>query len=97
MAITKIIKADQIEIVGDWNIQVKTATIINEDGVELSRSNHRHVLNPFTSSKNSDGDWIHTATDISSEASNVKLVCNAVWTDDIKNLYKTWAEAQITH
>ena len=38
MAITKEIKADKIEVVGDWHIQVRTATIIKEDGVELTRS-----------------------------------------------------------
>ena len=51
MAITKETKADKIEVVNDWNVQVRTATIIKEDDVELTRSFHRHVLSPFVSSK----------------------------------------------
>ena len=50
MAITKEVKADKIEVVGDWNVQVRTATIIKEDDVELTRSFHRHVLVPFSAS-----------------------------------------------
>jgi hypothetical protein len=45
MAITKEVKADKIEVVGDWNVQVRDATIIKEDDVELTRSFHRHVFN----------------------------------------------------
>ena len=66
MAITKEIENDKIEVVNKWNIQVRTATIIKEDGTEISRSYHRHVLQPFTSTKSGD-TWTHTATDISKE------------------------------
>ena len=93
MAITKEVKADKIEIVNDWNVQVRTATIIKEDGVELTRSFHRHVLVPFDSSKAEDNSWTHTATDISGEAANVQAIANAVWTDDVKAAYKTFTEA----
>ena len=96
MAITKEIKADKIEIVNDWNIQVRTATIIKEDDVELTRSFHRHVLQPFTSSKAEDNSWTHTATDISGEAANVQAIANATWTDDVKTAYKTFTESQTT-
>ena len=95
MAITKEIENDKIEVVNKWNIQVRTATIIKEDGAEISRSYHRHVLQPFTSSK--DGDtWTHTATDISGEASDVQAICNAAWTDAVKAAYKTFTEEQST-
>ena len=94
MAITKEVKADKIEVVGDWNIQVRTATIIKEDDVELTRSFHRHVLQPFTSSKADDDSWTHTATDISGEEAQVQAIANAAWTDDVKAAYKTFTEAQ---
>ena len=95
MAITKEIKVDKIEVVNDWSIQVRTATIIKEDDVELTRSFHRHVLVPFISEQDpSDNSWTHTATDISGEATNVQAIANAVWTDDVKAAYKTYTEAQ---
>ena len=95
MAITKEVKVDKIEVVSDWTIQVRTATIIKEDNVELTRSFHRHVLVPFNSVKDSsDNSWTHTATDISSEPSNVQAIVNAAWTDDVKTAYKTYTEAQ---
>tara|TARA_R100001198_G_C5061393_1_gene112256 strand:- start:54 stop:341 length:288 start_codon:yes stop_codon:yes gene_type:complete len=95
MAITKEEKVDKIEVVSDWTIQVRTATIIKEDNVELTRSFHRHVLVPFNSVKDpSDNSWTHTATDISSEPSNVQAIVNAAWTDDVKTAYKTYTEAQ---
>ena len=94
MAITKEVKADKIEVVGDWHIQVRTATIIKEDGVELTRSFNRHVLQPFTSSKADDDSWTHTATDISGEEAQVQAIATAAWTNDVKAAYKTWKEAQ---
>ena len=94
MAITKEVKVDKIEVVQDWNIQVRTATIVKEDGVELTRSFHRHVLVPFSSSKAEDNSWTHTATDISGEAANVQAIANAAWTDDVKAAYKTFTESQ---
>ena len=94
MAITKETKADKIEVVNDWNVQVRTATIIKEDDVELTRSFHRHVLSPFVSSKADDDSWTHTATDISGESAQVQAIANAAWTDDVKAAYKTFTEAQ---
>ena len=95
MAITKEVKVDKIEVVQDWNIQVRTATIIKEDNVELTRSFHRHVLQPFSSEQDpSDNSWTHSATDISGEAANVQAIANVVWTDDVKTAYKTFKEAQ---
>jgi hypothetical protein len=93
MAITKEAVIEKIEIVGSWNIQVATDTVIKEDGTEISRSRHRHVLQPFLSSK--DGDtWTHTDTDISGEDSVVQAIATAAWTDTVKAAYKTRVEAQ---
>jgi len=94
MAITKEAIIPKIEVVGGWNIQVATDTVIKEDGTEISRSRHRHVLQPFTSSKDEDGKWTHTDTDISSEATEVQAIANAAWTDTVKANYKTFVEAQ---
>jgi len=94
MAITKETEIPKIEVVNSWNIQVATDTVIKEDGTEISRSRHRHVLQPCTSSKDSDDKWTHTDTDISSEATEVQAVVNAVWTDTVKANYKTFVESQ---
>ena len=97
--ITKEYENDKIEVVGTWNIQVRKATKIMEEQAdgskkELTRSFHRHVLQPFNSVKGSDDKWTHTATDISGEDSDVKAVATAVWTDTVKANYKTYRESQ---
>ena len=94
MAIIKEIEIPKIEVVGGWNIQVATDTVIKEDNKEISRSRHRHVLQPYTSSKGEDDKWTHTDTDISGEATEVQAVANAVWTDTVKTNYKTFVESQ---
>jgi len=94
MAITKEAVIEKIEVVGSWNVQVATDTVIKEDGTEISRSRHRHVLAPCTSSKGEDDKWTHTDTDISAEATEVQAVANAVWTDTVKANYKTFVESQ---
>tara|TARA_B100000900_G_scaffold362315_1_gene335497 strand:+ start:1518 stop:1811 length:294 start_codon:yes stop_codon:yes gene_type:complete len=89
MAITKEIVEDKIEIVGEYkNIQIRTATIIKEDGVEINRSFHRHVIECVQSIKNEDDSWTHTDTDISSESSEVQAIANVVWTTTVKNAKK---------
>ena len=93
MAITKETEIAKIEVVQSWTVQVATDQVIKEDNTEISRSRHRHVLTPFTSSV--DGDtWTHSATDITGEDASVQAIANAVWSDAVKNNYKTWAEAQ---
>ena len=97
--ITKVDEYDKIEVVGSWNIQVRKATKIMEEGsdgslTELSRGYHRHVLQPFTSSVDADGDWTHAATDISGEAASVQAIATAAWTDAVKDAYKAMREAQ---
>ena len=94
MAITKTIEVPKIEVVGTWNVQVATDTLIKEDNVEISRSRHRHVLTPCSSSKDSDDKWTHTDTDISAEDASVQAIANAVWTDTVKANYKTFVENQ---
>jgi len=94
MAITKSTEIPKMEIVNTWNVQVATDTVIKEDNIEISRSRHRHVLQPFSSTKDADGNWTHTATDISGEDASVQAIANAAWTDTVKAAYKTWAEAQ---
>ncbi len=93
MAITKEVIEDKIEIVGEHkNIQVRTATVIKEDGVEITRSFHRKVLECVSSSY--DGSyWTHTDTDISGESAEVQGICNAVWTTTVKNAQKAANEA----
>jgi hypothetical protein len=82
MALTKEVKVDKIEIVGDYKaVQCREATIISEDGVEVSRSFHRHVLNPDS--------------DISGEPQETQDVCNAVWTDAVKAAWTAKLEADI--
>ena len=93
MAITKSTEIPKIEVVGTWNIQVATDTIIKEDDTVIGRSRKRHVLVPFSSQV--DGTtWTHTATDISGEDASVQAIANAAWTDTVKANYKTFVESQ---
>ena len=85
MAITKEIEIAKIEVVGEYKaVQVATDTVIKEDGTELSRGRHRHVLDCGTLN---DSDAL-VDTDISGEATEVQAVANAVWTDAVKDAWK---------
>ena len=97
--LTKEIEYDKIEVVNTWNIQVRKATKVMEEQAdgskkEMTRSFHRHVLQPFLSIKDDDGKWTHTATDISGEDADVKAIATAAWTDDVKTAFKTFRESQ---
>ena len=93
MALTESIEYDKIEVVGEYkHVQVRKATVIKKDGVELTRSFERFVLDPGTLdesdnlvdnplSKEPDG-----TTDIDAD---VKAICNAVWSTSVKNAWKT--------
>ena len=95
MALTKDTIEDKIEIIGEYKtIQIRTATIIKEDGVEINRSFHRRTLDCVSSVKNDDDSWTHTDTDVSSESAEVQGIAAAVWTTAIKNAKKTANEAQ---
>jgi hypothetical protein len=90
MAITKETIEDKIEIVGDYKaIQVRTATVIKEDGVELTRSFHRHAVDCVSSVKNEDDSWTHTDTDVSGQSTEVQSIATAVWTDAVKTAKRT--------
>ena len=94
MAITKTVVQDKIEVVGDYKaIQVRTASVIKEDGVELTRSFHRHVVDCVSSVKNADDSWTHTDTDVSGESAEVQGIATAVWTTAVKNAKKSANEA----
>ena len=81
MAITKETQIGKIEVVGKYkSVQVRTDTVVIEDGEELSRKYHRHVLAP---------DAV-----ITDEHSEVQAVCNAVWTQDVKDAYETFKAEQ---
>ena len=81
MAITKETQIAKIEVVGEYKaVQIATDTVIKEDGVELSRSRHRHV--------------VHPDQDISSEDAEVQAVCNAVWTQAVKDAWTAFQAEQ---
>jgi hypothetical protein len=78
MALTKETKNDKIEVInkGDWSVvQVRTATIIAEDGTEISRTFHRHVVMPDA--------------DLSAEDADVAAIAGQVFTDEVKAAYAT--------
>ena len=75
MSLTKTQENDKIEVVNKWNIQVRTATVIKEDGVELTRSFHRKVLVPGTL----DASDNLVDTDLSSEDADVKAIAESAW------------------
>ena len=80
MALTESTKIDQIEVVSDWNIQVRQATTIEKDGVQVARTFHRWVLTPDS--------------DISTQESKVQAIANAAWTTEVKVAYKAFKEEQ---
>ena len=86
MALTETQENDKIEVVNKWNIQVRTASIIKEDGVELTRSFHRKVLNPGTL----DASDNLVDTNISGEDADVQAIANAAWTTQVKADYKAF-------
>jgi len=76
MALTEKIEIDRIEVVNDWNIQVRQATIIERDGVFVSKTFHRWVLNPDM--------------DITNQEQKVKDICNTAWTTEVRSAYETF-------
>jgi len=92
MALTETQENDKIEVVRKWNIQVRNATIIKKDGVELTRSFHRKVLTP---GKLDASDNL-VATDISGEDADVQAICNAAWTSQVKTDYTAFLVANKT-
>ena len=80
MALTEETVQDKIEIVGDYKmIQVRTATVIKKDGVEISRSFHRHIVAPDA--------------DTSGESDDVKAIAAQVHTNEVKTAYAAHLES----
>tara|TARA_Y100000004_G_scaffold145844_1_gene166494 strand:+ start:997 stop:1245 length:249 start_codon:yes stop_codon:yes gene_type:complete len=76
MALAESIEYDKIEVVGQYKtVQVRKATVIKKDGKELTRSFERYVLFPDS--------------DISGQPAEVSAICNAVWTDAVKEAWKS--------
>ena len=80
MALTETVSIDRIEVANDWVIQVRQATVIERDGVQVARSFHRWVLTPDS--------------DISGQEQKVQDICNAAWTDEVKAAYETFKAEQ---
>ena len=80
MALTKATTDDKIEIVGDYkHLNIRTATIVAEDGTELSRSFHRRVITPDA--------------DVSGESAEIRGIAAAVWTADVRSAWQTFQES----
>ena len=81
MALSESIEYDKIEVVGQYKaVQVRKATVIKKDGKELTRTFERYVLHPDA--------------DVSKEPAEVKAICDAAWTDAVKNSWKTFQESK---
>ena len=92
MALAESIEYDKIEVVGTYkHVQVRKATVIKKDGVELTRSFERFVLQPGTLDESDnlvDNPLDKEPDGTTAIADEVKAVCNAVWTDAIKAAWK---------
>jgi len=80
MALTENTSIDQIEVVNDWNIQVRQVTIIEKDGIEVAKTFHRWTLTPNM--------------DISAQEQKVKNIANAAWTPEVIASYNAFKEEQ---
>jgi len=80
MAFTEKVEIDSIEVVRDFFVQVRQATVIERDGQFVSRTFHRWVLTPDI--------------DISGQEQKVKDICNAAWTNEVKAAYETFKAEQ---
>lgn len=74
MALTETTKVDLIEITENGHIQVRTATVIERDGVEISRTYHRNAIPP--------------GSDVSNEDPKVQAIANAIWTPEVVAAYQ---------
>lgn len=80
MALTERIEIDRIEVVNQWVIQVRQATIIERDGEQVAKTYHRWVLNPDS--------------DISDQEEKVQAIANAAWTPEVKAAYEEFKAQQ---
>ena len=80
MALTETTEYDKIEIVGIYKaVQVRKATVIKKDGVELTRTFERYLLHPNS--------------DMTGQPNEVAAICNAVWTQEVKDAWKAYQES----
>ena len=80
MALAESLEYDKIEVVGTYKaVQVRKATVIKKDGEELTRSFHRNTLQPDS--------------DMTGQPNEIAAICNAVWTDAVKEAWKTHQES----
>ena len=89
MALTKVTVVDKIEVLESGQVQVRTATRIMENEIQLSSSFTRHVLDPSTKAS---GSWADT--DISGEDARVQAIATATWTSSVKTAYQEMMDAQ---
>ena len=81
MALSETIEYDKIEVVGPYKaVQVRKATVIKKDGTELTRTFERYVLHPDS--------------DITNQPNDVAVICNAVWTPELKETWKALQESR---
>tara|TARA_B100001989_G_scaffold232843_1_gene192347 strand:- start:41 stop:325 length:285 start_codon:yes stop_codon:yes gene_type:complete len=93
MALTESIEYDKIEVVGNYKyVQVRKATVIKKDDVEIARSFNRYSLSAGTLDESDN----LVDSDISSQPAEVQSICNAVWTTDVKSAYKAFLIANKT-
>ena len=87
MALTERSENDKIEVVGKYKaVQVRRADIIEKDGVEVARSFHRHALSCGTLNESDE----LVDTDISGEDADVQAICNAAWTQSVKDAWREY-------
>ena len=90
MSLTKTTEEDKIEVVGEYKyIQIRTATVVSENGAEISRAYSRRVIEPCVKTNGTWSDY-----DTSSESSEVQGIATAVWTAAVKTAYKNAMDAQ---
>jgi hypothetical protein len=89
MALTKEIVVDKIEVREMGQLNIRSATRVMEDGLQISSSFHRHVVDPSTKAS---GSWADT--DISGEDARVQAIATATWTSAVKTAYQEMMDAQ---
>ena len=83
MALSESIEYDKIEVVGQYkHVQVRKATVVKKDGKEIARSFERYTLSP-------DIDLSQR-----SEPNEVVAICNAAWTQEVKDAWKASQESR---
>ena len=86
MTLNKTVTVDKVEVIGIYKaVQVRTATVIDEDGEQISKTFHRHVLHPGT--LNAAGTSL-IDTDLSGEDPEVQAIATAVWTQEVKDSWR---------